>query len=215
MSTMRVTSADISVVLAVGAALAVPIVIGGAAGSDVPGVGVDADGVDVIRAGPFGSGPERRTSPRAPFGGPLAFAARPRGEERARSTTAPVRVSRSGVRRNRPTEAGSVGSTPAAPVNSGTAPPQPAPAPSPASPAGPSPPSPPSPSSRAAATPAPPAPPLIPPLPPIVSPPPPSPPPPTPPPPPPPVVLPPVPPLPPLPPLPPVDLPDLPVLPLP
>src|SRR5918999_4800606 len=134
MSTMRVTSAHISVVLAVGAALAVPIVIGGAVGSDVHGVGADADEVDVIRASPFGPGGEGRTSAPASSESSPAFAARPRGEEAARSMPAPERSSRTPVRRTRPAEAGSV-PTPQAPVGVGRVSPQPAtPAASPAPP---------------------------------------------------------------------------------
>jgi hypothetical protein len=206
MSTMRVTSADIPVLLAVGAALAVPIVIGGAAGSGVPSAGFETDGVDVVRADPLQSGRDGRTRSSAPSTESRISSARRRDAGGARPATAREPVGRSGPRRNRPADAGRSAPTPSTPVSPATVPPQPAPTASPASPpAGAPPPFRPPP---AASPPAPP--PLIPPLPPILSPPPP-PPPALPPPPPPPVGLPPVPPLPPLPPLPPVDVPPLPI----
>jgi hypothetical protein len=209
MSIMRLTSGDISVVFAVSAALAVSIVIGGAAGSDVQGVDAADDRVDEIRTAPLrsgraegrsnGLGGERGTSPTP----------RSRRERDAGFSAAPVRVAPPSRRRGTPVEPGTGVAAPQPPASSPTAPSQPAPPPAPTSPAAGSPPAPP-PASPAIPTLSLPA---VPPLPPILSPPPP--PPSSPPPPPsPPLIelpgIPPVPPLPPLPPLPPVELPKLP-----
>lgn len=199
MSVMRVTFGDISAILAVGGVLLVPVLIGGAAGSDLEGVaGAGTTGVDVIRADPLRASNSARRSPSAGVG-----RARPVVRASARRASRPGASTSAQTRRVPPAPAlrapiGSRSATPrqAAPTNSASRP---------ASPTSPSPPPPPPPVAFAA--PPPPLPPLPPPLPPIPPPPPPPigllPPPPLPP-------LPPVPPLPPLPPLP-LDSPKLPV----
>lgn len=207
MSIMRLTSGDISVVFAVSAALAVSIVIGGAAGSDVQGVDAADDRVDEIRTGPLRSG--RAEGRSNGLGGEAGTGPTPRSrrERDAGFSAAPVRVAPSSRRPDTPVEPGRGVAAPQPPASSPTTPSQPAP-PAPTSPAAEPPaPPPPSPAIPTLSLPA------VPPLPPILSPPPP--PPSSPPPPPsPPLIelpgIPPVPPLPPLPPLPPVELPKLP-----
>lgn len=201
---MRATFGDIAAVLAVCGALAVPIVIGGAAGSGLHGVGAGTDRVDLVHADPLRADGEGRS--------PLSTLGRDRStpgpgtrrDRRADSSAGPVRVTDSpGSGGPEPVGAGTGGSAPQTPPSPPTAPSQAASSPSPAPQPQSSPPAPPLPS------PAIPPPPVlvIPPLPPIL--PPPPPPPATPP--PPPFGLPGIPPVPPLPPLPAIEPPKLPL----
>jgi hypothetical protein len=143
MSTMRATSTDISVVLAVGAALAVPIVIGGAAGSDVHGVGARSEGMDVVRAGPFQSRRDGGLRSSEPSTSPRPTSARRRDARRSRPSLAAAPVHRSASRPDRPAVGGRRVAPPAAPASQATVPPQPGPAPPAPSPAVASPPPPP------------------------------------------------------------------------
>jgi hypothetical protein len=197
MSIMRPTFGDISAVLAVSTALAVPVVIGEAAGPDLQVVpGADADRVDVIRADPLRSGPQRVNRANRP-----ASEADFRGDRGARLPAGTDRAARSPRRRGSSVERGTPKPAPRAPASPPSATSKAAPPPPPPPPPAPPPPAPPPASSP---PPAPPPPPAAPP------PPPPPPPPPAPPPTPPlpsplpPVGLPPIPSLPPLPPRPPL-----------
>jgi hypothetical protein len=202
---MRVTFGDISAIVAVGGVLAVPVLIGGAAGSGLEGLaGAGTGEVDVIRADPLDS--PRRARPASPGTdvrrartGARARPAARQANEAGRSARAPLRRSeRSPVSAARVEPSGG----------------SPAPNRSSTSPSTPPPPPPSQAASTASGQPPPPPPPTVtppplPPLPPVVSPPPPPiglPPPPP---------LPPLPPVPPLSPLPPLDPPKLPNLPLP
>lgn len=63
MSIMRLTFGDISAVLAVGAVVTLPVVLGGAAGAEVQGVPATAQPGDVVEMHPLEPGPRRGAPP--------------------------------------------------------------------------------------------------------------------------------------------------------
>jgi hypothetical protein len=202
MSFMRLTFGDISAFAAVGGVLFVPLLVGGATGSALEGVGgAGTTETDVIRADELGSSPGRgQISAGVGSDRPATGPDGARRQTGARSTTAPARAPR--AERGVPVDSPAEGAPSRASVS-----------PAPSSPAGP--PASPSPPTTSAAVPPPPQLSIPPPL---ISLPPPLPAPTAPPPPPPPPDLPPAPPilpLPPPPPLPPIEPLTLPSLPLP